>query len=488
MQAPEGRVRRVRARWSIGERRSTLAAAVAAAGGALAFAVVAPPYVSADEAAHVDYALQLWHGGLPVFEDGLRLQLDQGHVPPVQWTAQHPPLFYALLAPVVGPLVDGDRPTTAAFAARGVTMVLAFLTVLAAAWAARWLLPSAYRAALWAVPVVVAGGTWLLRLGGAVYNDVLLILEVTLLIGLVGYRLRTDALARWWRPAWALLLAAAALTRASGLSLALLCVAVVSLDIALRRPRDVRAWCGDLFAPVAVAVAASWWFYARNVRLTGSITGGHPGWAVEHLGRQHRALEQVLTSSTFWETSLQQYASAPAVRDDANLLLFLVPAALGAALLVTGVLRRPGETALADRLCVLLLAGAVGGILLQQALYHTTGGGANGRYLAVLALPFAVLLVAAVGPWGARPLRVAWVVGLWFVARAVELGLDVEATRARYAPAGAPGLPTWLGWCGYGLFVVAGLTSVVVGARGACEASPSGRGGLEDRVEVQRAL
>jgi len=59
-----------------------------------------------DETGHFDYAYQVWHGRLPVFEDGVSVKPPFASIPPVQWTAQHPPLFYVIEAPFIGPFVD----------------------------------------------------------------------------------------------------------------------------------------------------------------------------------------------------------------------------------------------------------------------------------------------------------------------------------------------------------------------------------------------
>jgi len=65
--------------------------------GAVAIAMV--PLGTRDETAHLDYAYQVWHGRLPVFEHGLLFHpTSPALIPPVQWESQHPPLNYALVA------------------------------------------------------------------------------------------------------------------------------------------------------------------------------------------------------------------------------------------------------------------------------------------------------------------------------------------------------------------------------------------------------
>jgi hypothetical protein len=76
-----------------------LAAALAAFFTCCAVAAVNPPLSTADETSHLDYAVQVWNGHLPVFEQGAVFKPPPtGVVSRVQLEAQHPPLFYALVA------------------------------------------------------------------------------------------------------------------------------------------------------------------------------------------------------------------------------------------------------------------------------------------------------------------------------------------------------------------------------------------------------
>lgn len=441
-------------------------AALAAAAGSATWIAAAPPYSSADEAAHVDYAYQLWHGSLPDFDEGLRLQLDAGARPPVQWTAQHPPLTYAVLAPVVGPLVDEGRPVAAALAGRAVMAAFAVLATVASGWAARQLRGRRDAVAA-AVPLVVAGNVWVLRLGAAVYNDILLVLLVTLLLGLTARWVRGPDPRGWLLGAWLVLPAACALTRLSGVPLAGLCVAVAGVAVALRSPRSLRSWLRAVGAPVAVAVLSSAWFYMRNLEQTGSLTGGRPEWAAEHLGRETATVGEVLASGSFWMLSFRQFGNAPGLANVANLVLFAAPAIVGTLAGVVALRRsRRGD----GWRCVWLLGGllvvAVLGVVLQQVIYQTTGGGANGRYLSVLVLPFA--LAVATGLAGRR--RTAWLLVPWAVVSSADLALDLRAVANRYVDSGLAGLPPAWGWAAWAAHAVALVMCAVVLARAAARA------------------
>lgn len=446
-------------------RRVVWWACVAAVAGTIALIGAVPPYAIGDETAHLDYAYQLWHGRLPEFMAGLALDPGQGVVPPVQWVSQHPPLTYLLLAPVVGPLVDAGHPLQAAFAGRAVMAVLAVALVPASAWAARWLTDRWGRVAL-LVPVLVAANTWVLRLGAAVYNDVLLMLVVTLLFGMTARWIRVGRGSAWTVAAWCLLVVAAAATRLSGVPLAMLCAGVVAVSLLIRRSRSPRDWLGGVVLPPVAALAATGWFYLRNQQLTGSIAGGHPDWAAENLGRVSTPLQAVAVDHGFWVFSFRLFAQAPAPWGDRlNLVLFLLPAAVG---LVAGVWialrRRP-------RLPELLILGtcvaALAGVLLQQMMFVSGGGGAMARYLAVLILPIVALV--ALGLTRVRPpLALGAVLLVWVGLRMVDLVLDVGRGLDRFAGAGLRNLPetvTWSAVAVHGVALVIAAVLVVAGAR-----------------------
>lgn len=411
-------------------------ACLAAVAGALVLVAVIPPYAFADETAHVDYAYQVWHGRLPEFYDGIRLPAVDGAVPPVQWVAQHPPLSYLLLAPLVGPLVDAGEPVAAAYAARAVTVLAAAATVLASGWAARWVTGAWGRVAL-TVPVLVASHVWVLRLGGAVYPDIFLALVVTLLLGLAARWARAGRGGAGSQVAWVLLPAAASAIRLSGVPLALLCVGAVALVLLLRRSRSPHDWLVGVLLPVVAMAAASGWFYARNLALTGSVAGGHPEWAVANLERETSTLREVLLSGGFWQLSFRQFAVSADWADGLNLVLFVLPAVVGVSAAGWALLRRRGPEALPDRVVALLLTGAVAGVSLQQALYVTVSGGAMGRYFAVLVLPFALAVASGIARW-------RWSTVLlvpWCLLHLADAGRDLGQTAHRFADAGLPTVP-----------------------------------------------
>ncbi|WP_316311715.1 hypothetical protein, partial [Clavibacter michiganensis] len=113
----------------------------------------------------------------------------------MQWVAQHPPLYYLVLAPVVGPLFDSGDALAAVLAGRVMSAVMAGGVVLASAWAAWRCFPTA-RLLPGAVAVVTAFAGMLVQQGGSIYNDVLFVLFSVLGCGIAGAALRTGVTSR----------------------------------------------------------------------------------------------------------------------------------------------------------------------------------------------------------------------------------------------------------------------------------------------------
>lgn len=363
------------------------------------------PLSSADEPAHVDYALRVWHGQLPQLLDGVRFRPGFGSTPPVQWVAQHPPLFYLLLAPVVGPLVDTGHPLQAVLAARLVDAVIVALVVPAAAWAAARCFPGAGR--LPATVAVVAASTPLLVVqGGVVYNDALSALVGVLGCGVAGAALRSGVTTR--------LLVGGSLVAAAGmttrLSFALWFVAIVVAFVfarSIRVPRLRGVWGRVLVAlgPVVAGAAASGWFYVRNEILTGSFSGRPKPWPGS-TPRPKIPESVVVRTKGFWQQLGAVYRGALDVNGALPWVLLLVPVVLalvGLVVVAVVVLRRrsaavgrvpdgerwPRALVVAMFVAVLLLYVVV------EIRYVAGGGAPNSRYTLGVLMP--VLLVVAAG-------------------------------------------------------------------------------------------
>ena len=297
---------------------SLIANLITCAGVCAGYALSSPLYGTKDEVAHVDHAYQLWNGTLISIGDPMRMPQIWGYTLPFDWTGQHPPLFYLLLAPVVGPLTDAGHLLAAGMAARGIVLVITCLVVAAVMWTTRQIVPSRPEVSI-AAGLVTALSPALTRLGGVVFNDNLFVLWATLLVGqtvwLLRHGPRTGGLVLFG------LYAAAALgTRLPGVVFIGLCATTLGL-VWLLGPR--RDWAGILRLSVAVllAVAVNAWFYIRNFRATGNWSGmqtdlvGKPGGPLQE--REVRPVLDVATDPDIWRQLLippaLQVSTSPSV-------------------------------------------------------------------------------------------------------------------------------------------------------------------------------
>lgn len=397
--------------------------------GPLVTTLRSPIYNSADEAAHVDYAFQLWHGAFPVFEAGLALQNTVGVHPQVQWTSQHPPLFYLLLSPVVGPLADAGHVNAAGMAARLVVVALSLGLIYASRWVAGLLIPGTPAVRLGA-PLVIGVSAWFPVLGGVVYNDIFALLMTLLALGSLLAIVRRPDRARWGI-AFGLACAAGSLARFTFLPVAFaLCLGLVVIAVIDRRVRRLGL-AAAVGAAGAMAVASGW-FYLRNLELTGSVTGTHLPWFIEQGLRSPRPTLEVVSDLGWWMRMLDQFgpvASGQAAASVAPWLvvgLFLLPAIAGVVLYVVRV-RRTSSRRAVDLVLGALVVAIVGGLVVMEIQHYAQGGGANVRYffvLVVLLAPFIAMALVLPARWA--PLLIVWI-----AVRLVVVSVDLADVLGR---------------------------------------------------------
>lgn len=395
-----------------------------------------PPLGSGDEPAHLDYVITVWHGHLPVFENGLTYKAPFGVVVPVQWVSQHPPLYYVLLAPVLGPLWDSGHALVAVMAGRFASALLIACSVPAAAWGA-WRAFPGNRRLPGAVAVLTALCGIVIQQGSSIYNDALYYPLIVLAFAIAGAALRSGVGPK--------LLVAAVLVAAAGMSTRLsFGLWLVALVVALLLARDVRLWrLRGLLArvvaavlPVVAAVAASGWFYVRNKQLSGNYSGRHADWGLQSFGRVERPVPVVAHDPFFWRGIFGVYRGVVDPLSWSTWLLLLVPLLLAVLVGVSALVFRRTRTAAAgtprsveratirdarrDRLSTLLIVAmsvVVTALLVYTELdYVSGGGGANTRY-GMTVLPVIVLAMAA-GLTGWR--RASGVLVLLWIALAMQ--------------------------------------------------------------------
>lgn len=357
------------------------------------------PFFAGDETAHVNYALELSAGRLPVFDDRFPLRMP-GMRDTVTWTAMHPPLYYVLVAAPLRLGLDAGQPVLGLLTARVLTLLLAAGVVVLTARLAAALLPGRPDLA-----VASAGGMALIpsfqQLAAMVYNDALGILTGTAVLTLVVLTVRQGCDRRR-----AVLLAvaavAAAATRASGLEVVALAALAATVPTAAERGSPWRARLPAAGARVALVVlpvvVLTGWFYLRNQLLYGSPDGST---RAAPLGGGPSVLANA-SSPRFWLDQYRQLwgyvISNTPVRGVwsvlASLLLGAVLLGLAVALIRQvrrGAARRPGREGLVWLVLGLHAALVCGSVL----VYFSRGALPFGRYFFPL-LPLLPVL-AAVG-------------------------------------------------------------------------------------------
>ena len=384
-----------------------LAVAGATLALALANALATPPFTGNDEAAHIAYAVAVADGHLPVVTDRTPDGVIPG-LPPdrLLYTANHPPLYYALVGPGVKALADSGRPFGGLRLARVVNALLSALAVLAVASLTARLAPGRRRA-----PVIAAAVAGLVPaygfVAGFAYNDGLALAAAAGLIA-TAVAAHQDGGSRRRLALVAVLAAVAALARVSALP-AVLAAAVLCATGRRRR---------DGLVPLLAAAIAAGWFYVRNTSRYGDPTGG--GYLLDLLDRPRRSsVVGVALDPGFWsQITADAWGRFAALPGPLEPLL----AAAATACLVWQVRRTPTVP-------WLVLSGYAVVVALAVVRFHAAGGSAHGRYL----YPLLLVAGAAVGA-SAAGLRVAPAIGVVLLVVACVIHLHGVLERYVHVP------------------------------------------------------
>jgi len=232
----------------------------------LANVLVVPPLLPRDESAHVSYALTVGRGELPKLDDPTVRGFPHMRTKLPIFTANHPPLLYAILAVPLEAGVHTGHQILGLRVARVTSMLFAVATVLGAAVLAALVLPGRED-----VPVIAAAVVALTPIvphtTALVYNDAIGMCASTWLLVAGMLILRRGATRRR-----VLLLvgaaAFAALARSSSLFALLPAIALAGFGVRRWRPAlEIAA------LTAGAAIVAGGWFYLRNKHLYGSFTG-----------------------------------------------------------------------------------------------------------------------------------------------------------------------------------------------------------------------
>ncbi|EIV92503.1 hypothetical protein FraQA3DRAFT_2078 [Frankia sp. QA3] len=302
----------------------------------LLVAVVMPPFISADEAQHTAYALDVADGSLPVLDSPVRslipgmpgLPADCRASPrqtraavntradrlcgqrlrrpltnfDLVYTANHPPLFYAVEAVPLRAGIALDHPLAGFRAARGINVALGVTVLIATSALVRGVLPRRPAVAVGAAAITGVVGLFVFP-SGQVYNDTMAVATITGLLAVTVAIARRGPGPRTLL-ALAVLGPAAAASRASGAVAFLAVVPAVGVAVAAhtagrsaRRAGRALAVAGGL---TALTFAATGWFYLRNMHRYGDPTAFGRISAMLPIRGPRLSAQQVARDPDFW--------------------------------------------------------------------------------------------------------------------------------------------------------------------------------------------
>lgn len=389
--------------------------------------IALPPPGSVDAYWHLDYVYQLWHGHLPQPYGGEWTPPGQVGPPEsrggVHYTAAHPPLFYLVALPVVGPLFATQNLMLITVAARAVNVAVG-VALFAALARLGWHLGGRVREPLAvALPTVTMLLVPIAELAGEFYNDLLVTLAVV-----VGLTEAVLALQGGLRTRHVVVMTVAATiglgTKATFVFTLLLLLAVPPVAHLLHGAgpawrRLVRGIGPSVVIGAAPTVAWAW-FYYRNWRFSGSPLSG----VVESdlPGGTHRTVSEALAMPQWWLEFAAGWLGARPWNGILGLNLVLATVVFMVALVASVVYWRRQRPDRASRVIAAMLVLQVLALWGAQ-FYHLIGTGSlNWRYLMPAAFVLGMVLLA--GVVGSGPRVAAWGTGGLVVVLAASGAYD----------------------------------------------------------------
>jgi hypothetical protein len=385
-----------------------------------------PLFGPADERAHVDYAWQVAHGHLPVAGSRFTAEFPElGQVGYVQHVSNHPPLWYAVVGPLLRVADAMGHPVLGLYAIRLLNAGLTAVTLLVIARVAALVAADARRevriACVVAAAVFGAVNPALIAASGAIQNDALAILLAALVALVLAKAVRTGVDTR--TVTWlAVLCSLGTLTRVTFITVTVVAVAATAAlslwpQLGVHRPqrRDLVRAAGRGLVIVGASMLSAGWFLVLNLERYGDLTGGSAVYYLETIqarelspGAAYGPVVYLLHPYTWWTQLLQLVAPVPSISEGKMPYVLMAVAMIVVLVLTAGaVMRRRGADLLdrPARVTMLVLALMFAGSMLKLAVHVSNKGGANQRYLLDSLASWTVggaLLVVAVGTLAPR--------------------------------------------------------------------------------------
>ena len=352
--------------------------------------VTKPWTIRGDTMQHLDYTWRLYHGDIPRFEDRITYE------PFVEFTGRqkpqqasvHPPLFYIIHAPFVGPLLDEGKWHQAIAVGRAVNVFIGVLCVVALAWGG-WVFGKSRRAMFAvAVPALSVLMYRFVRLNVDYALDVLLVLFSTITLILV-YKILQNGLKKEYLLAVSIISVLGMSTKAP--YVVFLLVSLLGIVIAAfihgKGSRYRKLFRGAIISTaifLVVIISIGWFYYLRNYKSTGSLFSSLP--ADYTGGRVVQSFGEVITSTRLWSLFYGLYSNIATI--SIALTSFVAAGFL--------TMKRSALTNLAKDKplfwALVLLGLSVIGIFATQVEHAVGIGSINFRYMLPALLPIGLFL------------------------------------------------------------------------------------------------
>lgn len=394
-------------------------------GGAGLNAVSTPWLFVPDSPFHFDHAWRVYQGEWPQFHDELEIP---GFSEDTRFhrTTKHPPLYYVILAPFVGPFIASGNWEMAVAVGRMVTIGIAILSLLALAWAG-WVIGGRYRRTL-AVAAPAVGGTLVpfVEYTSAIFSDGLLVLMTTVaftLAALVIYKGPRKSYLIWL--ALVLLLGMAVRVAFVGMFGLALVAVVASFMIHGRGKLTQNITKGIAYAGLmglVTVIGIGWFYYFHNFKASGSLITAWPE-GMEH-ARRYKPFLEVITSRHLWYLVLlqlfgwsQHYIVKFTVNQWISYIVFLLGISGSIVWFLKEKIWRLFNKANTAAICVGAMLVAYGGIVFAQQVVYATGYGMyNTRYILPAWVVAGIILAFGLLMWQLRGLVVTAVVTVAWMA------------------------------------------------------------------------
>jgi 4-amino-4-deoxy-L-arabinose transferase-like glycosyltransferase len=285
-------------------------------GVAGAVSINAPILINGDTRYHVDYAWQLYHGDIPKRTEGIKytpfIEIF-GHKP--QSASANPPLFYALHAPLVGPLMDKGDWHLAIALGRVLNIILGILCIFALAWAG-WVFANKRKSELaLAIPAISVMTYRFTRLNLDYALDAQLVLLTTLSL-VICYKLLKYGPSLKRLVIITILSVLGMATKAPYIVFLAINLFTIFTSIIINSPKNTKRNIirGLLISGgilLVVLVSVGWFYYIWNYKVHGKWFTARP--PEYRGGRPWKSFSQIIKSQNLWGLFYADYTRVQSI-------------------------------------------------------------------------------------------------------------------------------------------------------------------------------